>query len=87
MTYASITLFSYPSLRALGAQLVRDYREVKNYSQPRMITVEAECDFNTDWTVDQLLAALPGYRRVDDGADLLAFILRGRVPGTSAKKL
>lgn len=49
-----------------------------------MIHAMAKCDFNTDWSVDQLLAALPGFQRVDDGADLLAFILRGRVPGHAA---
>ena len=44
----------------------------------------AKCDFNTDWSVEQLLAALPEYERLDDGTDLLAFIVRGREAGHTA---
>jgi hypothetical protein len=34
----------------------------------------------SNWTVPQVLAALPGVRRVDDGSDLLAFRVAGASP-------
>jgi hypothetical protein len=35
---------------------------------------------DSNWSVPQLLAALPDVRRVDDGADLLAFRIAGESP-------
>jgi hypothetical protein len=43
-----------------------------------------EDDLRSDWTVEGLLAELPGFRRADDGSDLLAFRLVGNTPARSA---
>jgi hypothetical protein len=38
----------------------------------------------SNWTVPEVLAALPGLRRVDDGTDLLAFRVAGASPTRTA---
>lgn len=38
----------------------------------------------SNWSLDNLLAQLPGLRRVDDGGDLLAFRVAGLSPSRTA---
>jgi hypothetical protein len=40
-------------------------------------------NLHSSWTIQEILAALPEFRRIDDGGDLLAFRLAGAIPHRS----